>query len=152
MRKEQRDIEPGEEVEEENSRNECVLGRDQIEDENAGTGESLAQGEPMLAEEFALEKISFRTFPAERFTEEADDQHRAINAVATPGKLRALRVKGHHDPDAKPEESRHDCDLAKQKKAIQTLRALGDHGYRLGIKTAVANGCNIGWSIARIRN
>ena len=47
----------------------------------------------MLAKEFALEKISFRAFPAERFTEEADDEHRAIDAVATPGKLRSLRVK-----------------------------------------------------------
>ena len=136
MRKEERDIEPGEEVEEENSRNERVLRCDQIKDEHADTGECLAEGEAMLAEEFALEKISFRAFPAERFTEEADDEHRAVNAVATPGKLRALRVKRHHYPDAKPEERRHDPDLAEQKKTIQSLRALGDHGYRLGFTTA----------------
>src|SRR5206468_1315182 len=81
VRKEERDIKPGEEVEEENSRNERVLRCDQIEDKYASTGEGLAEGEAMLAEEFALEKISFRAFPAERFTKEADDEHRAINAV-----------------------------------------------------------------------
>src|SRR5262245_55437245 len=91
----------------------------------------------MLTEEFALEKIPFRAFPAERFTQEADDEHRAIDAVATPGKLRSLGVKGDHHPDAKPEKNRHDSDLAEQKKTIQSLRALGDHGYRLGIKTVV---------------
>ncbi len=59
-----RDIEPGEEVEEEDSRDEAVLSRDQVKDEDADAGESLAQGEAMLAEQFALQEIPFRAFPA----------------------------------------------------------------------------------------
>ncbi len=135
--KQERDIKPGDEIEEENSRDEAVLGRDQVKDEQADAGKGLAQGEAMLAQQFALEKISLRAFPAERFPEQADDEHRAINAVAPPGELGPFRVKGHHHPDPKPEKPGHDRDLAKQKKAIQSLRALGQHGYRLGITTAV---------------
>jgi hypothetical protein len=54
MRKEQRDIKPGNEVEEKESRDEGVLGGDEIKNEHAYAGECLAQGEAMLAEKFAL--------------------------------------------------------------------------------------------------
>src|SRR5439155_12561651 len=91
----------------------------------------------MLAQEFALQEIIFRTLATQRFSEKPNDQHRAINAVTAPGELRAGRIEGHHHPNAKPKERPHDRDLAEQKNAIQSLRALGDHGYRLGIKTAV---------------
>ena len=39
MRKEQGDVEPRHEVEEEDTRDECVLGRDQVKEERADAGE-----------------------------------------------------------------------------------------------------------------
>ena len=59
VRKEQGDVKPGDEIEEENSRDEAVLRRDEVKDEQADAGHSLAESEPMLAEQFALEKIFF---------------------------------------------------------------------------------------------
>ena len=131
MGKEEGDVEPGNEIEKEKSRNERVLGRDQIKDEHSNTGQSLAEREPMLAEQFALKKISFRTFAAEGFTQKPDNEGCAVDAVAMPGQVRARRIKSDHEPDANPEETSHDRDLAKQKNAIQSLGPLGDHGYRL---------------------
>ena len=67
MRKKKRDIKPRDKVEEEKSRDERVLGRDQIEDQRADAGEGLAQAQPVLPEQFVLEKIIFRSVAAERF-------------------------------------------------------------------------------------
>ena len=87
MREKQGDIEPRHEVEEENSRDERVLGRDQVKDERADAGEGLAQTQPMLAQQFVLEEIIFRTVAAERFERHAQDEQPAINAVASPGQF-----------------------------------------------------------------
>ena len=56
--------------------------------------------------------------------------------IAPPGELAAVGVKGDHDPDAEPEEQGDDDDLAEQEKAVETLRALRDHGYasRQGVR------------------
>ena len=79
MREEQRDIKPGHEIEEENSRDEGVLGRDQEKDEGADTGEGLAQTEPVLPKQFVLEEIIFRSVTAERFERHAEHEQRAID-------------------------------------------------------------------------
>src|ERR1043166_387928 len=129
MREEQGHIEPGNKIEEEDSRDESVLGSDQIEDEGAGAGEDLPQSQAMLAQQFVLEKIIFRPVTAERFDQHSQNQQPAVNAVATPGQLRSRRMEGDHDPDPEPEEDRHQHDLAKQENAIQTLRALRNHDY-----------------------
>src|SRR2546423_2911461 len=101
MGKEQGDIKPGHEVEEENSRDEGVLGRDEIEDECANAGESLAQTQPVLAEQFVLKEIIFRPVTAERFERHPEHEKSAINGVTSPGPLGAAgRVKRDHDPDA----------------------------------------------------
>ncbi len=60
MRKEQRDVEPRNKIEEKDSRNERVFGRDQIEDEQADAGDGLAQAQPMRPKQFILQKIIFR--------------------------------------------------------------------------------------------
>ena len=128
MREEQGDVEPGNEIEEENSRDEGVLGRDQIKDEGADAGEDLPQTQPMLAQQFVLEEIILRAVAAQRLDRHSQHQQPAVNAIAAPGEFRAAgRIKGDHDPDAEPEEDGDDEDLAEQENAIETLRALRDH-------------------------
>src|SRR5688572_25935014 len=128
MGEEQRDIEPWDEVEEENTRDERVLGRDQIKDQRPDAGEGLAQAQPMLAEQFVLEKIILRAVTAERFERHPQDEQAAVNAVAAPGPFRsAIGIKRHHYPDAQPEEEGDNDDLAEQENAIESLRALRDH-------------------------
>ena len=60
MRKQQDDIEQRNEVEEENARNECVLGRDQVKNERADAGDRLPQAEAMLAQQIVLQEIIAR--------------------------------------------------------------------------------------------
>ena len=130
VRKQQGDVKPRHEVEEENSRNERVLGRDQVKDECAGAGESLAQTQAMLTEQFVLQEIVFRTVAAERFERHAQDEQSAIDAVASPGPFRAAGgIKRDHDPDAKIEKNRHERDLAEQENSVETLRSLRNHDY-----------------------
>ena len=129
MGKEQSDVEPRHEIEEEQPGDERVLRRDQIENEGADTGEGLAQTEPMLPEQFVLQKIIFRSITAQGFQSHAEHEQPAINGVAPPGPLGAARrIKRHHYPDAEPEKQRDHHDLAEQEDAIKTLRALRDHG------------------------
>src|SRR5690348_14884089 len=81
MREKERDVEPGQKIEEENSRDKGVLCRDQVKNEDADARESLAKREAMLAQEFALQKIAFRALPTERLAKQTDDEHRAVNAI-----------------------------------------------------------------------
>ena len=127
MREEERDVEPGDEIEKENTRDESVLRRDQIKNEGADAGHRLAQGEPVLAKQLGLEKEIFRAFAAERFRQNADHQHGVIAGVATGRELGAGDVKGHHHPHPKPEERSDNSELAEEKNPIQSLRALSEH-------------------------
>src|SRR3954462_15602705 len=101
---EEHHVEPRDEVEEEESRDEAVLRRDQIKDERADAGEGLAQTQAMLPEQFVLQKIVLRPIPAKRFEGHAENEKRAIDAIAPPGQLCARGVERHHYPDAEPEE------------------------------------------------
>jgi hypothetical protein len=83
----------------------------------------------MLAEQFVLKEIILRAVAAQRLNRHSQNQQPAVNAIAVPRELRSRRIKGDHDPDAKPEENRHEQDLAEQEYAIQTLRALRNHDY-----------------------
>ena len=130
MREEQRDIEPWNKVEEENSRDETVLGRDQIKDERADAGEGLAQAQPMLAEQFVLQEIILRSVAAERLQRHARGPATRNKCCSGARSVRRRRrMEGDHDPDAEPEEDRDEDDLAEQEKAIETFRALRDHDY-----------------------
>ena len=129
MGEEQRDVEPRDKVEKENSRNERVLGGDEVNHQHADADEGLAKTEPMLPEQFVLQKIIFRAATGERFQKDPENKQAAVNAVATPRQLGAGRIEGHHDPDAEPEKGGHDHDLTEQEKAVETFRALRNHGY-----------------------
>ena len=59
MRKEKRDVEPGDKIEKENTRDERVLRRDEIKDERADAGDRLAKREPMLPEQLGLQENNF---------------------------------------------------------------------------------------------
>ena len=127
MRKEQRHIQPRDEIEEKDARNEGVLRRDQVKHERAGAGNGLAQAEAMLPEQFVLQKIMLRSVAAERLQQHAENEHSAVRAVTLPGQAGGGGVKGCHHPDAKPEEQGDNNDLAEQEKAIKTFRPLRDH-------------------------
>src|ERR1051326_7449247 len=128
MGKEQSDVEPGDEVEEENSRDEGVLGRDQVEDQGADAGKCLAQTEAVLPEQFVLKEIIFRSVAAERFERHAEHEQRAIDGVTPHGPMRATgRINRHEQPEAEKKEGRDEHDLAEQENTIKTLRALRDH-------------------------
>ena len=129
MREEQRDVEPGNKVEKENSRNERVLGGDEIKHEHPDAGERLPKTEAMLPEQFVLQKIITRAAAGERFQEHPKNEQATVNAVTSPGKLGTGRIKSHHDPDAEPEKCGHHHDLAEEEKAVETFRALRNHGY-----------------------
>jgi len=137
MRKEQRDVEPRNKVKEKDSRNERVLRRNQIQDERAGTGNGLAQAQAVLPEQFVLEKIIFRAVTGKRLQKHPEHQHAAVDAVTAPGQFRAGRVKRDHHPDTEPEKKSDNNDLAEQEKAVETFRALRNHGY----------GAVIGWRV-----
>ena len=140
MREEQGDIEPGNKVKEENSRNEGVLGGDEIKNQQAGAGDSLPKTEPMLPQQFVLQKIISRTAASERFQTHAENEQAAVDAVTSPGQLRARRVKRHHHPNTEPEQKSDDDDLAEQEKAVETFRALRNHGYGAGVRWRVRDG------------
>jgi len=127
MREEQGDIEPGNKVEEENSRNERVLGGDEIKNQQAGAGDGLPKTEPMLPQQFVLQKIITRAAAGERFQEHPENEQAAVNAVTSPGELGTRRIKRHHDPDAEPEKRGDDDDLAKQEDTVKSFRPLRDH-------------------------
>ena len=129
MREEQSDVEPGDEVEKENARDEGVLRRDEIKDERDDAGEGLAKREPVLAQELVLQEIIFRAVAADGFDRHAENEEEAVNAVAAPGQLAAIGVEGDHDPDAEPEKGGDDEDLAEEEKAVEPFRALRNHGY-----------------------
>ena len=129
MRQEQRDVEPRDKVEKENSRNERVLGGDEIKHEHPDAGERLPKTEAMLPEQFVLQKVITRAAAGERFQEHPKNEQATVNAVTSPGKLGTGRIKSHHDPDAEPEKRGHDHDLAEEEKAVETFRALRNHGY-----------------------
>src|SRR6266480_248981 len=114
MRKQQRYVQPRNKVKEENARNECVLGRDQIKDQRPCAGDSLPKAKPMLTKQFVLQEIIFRAVASERFEKHAEHEHAAVNAVTAPGQVRAGRIKGDQDPDSEPEERRNNGDLAEQ--------------------------------------
>ena len=83
----------------------------------------------MLAEQFVLEEIIFRSVTAERFQRHPEDEQAAIDGVTSPGPVGAAgHIKRDHYPNAEKEEDRDENDLAQQKNAIKTLRALRDHG------------------------
>src|SRR5258708_23013825 len=105
VREEEHDVEPRDEVEEEESRDKAVLRRDQVKNERADAGESLAQTQAMLPEQFVLQKIVLRSVPAKRFEGHAENEERAIDTVAPPGQLRPGGAERHHHPDAEPEEA-----------------------------------------------
>ena len=128
MGEQQNEIEQRNEVEEENARDKTVLRRDQVKNERADAGDRLAQAEAMLAQKAVLQEIIARAFAAERFNRQAEDEQAAINAVAPPGERRAGRVKGYHDPDADPKQECDENNLTEQEKAMQTFRAMRDHG------------------------
>ena len=140
MRKKQRDVKPRHEVEEKDSGDERVLGRDQVENEQANAGNGLAKTEPMLPQQFVLPKIIFRTAPGQRLQTHSENNQAAVNAVALPGQFRAGRIKSHHDPDAEPEERCDHHDLAEQQKAVETFCALRNHGYCDPIGVRVRDG------------
>jgi len=127
MRKEKSDVEPRNEIEEKESRNECIFGGDEIEHQQADAGDGLAHTQPMRSKQFILQKIIFR--PTERFQEHAENEDAAINAVASPSQFGTGRIKGDHYPNAKPEKQRDHDDLAKQEEAVKTFRPLRDHDY-----------------------
>jgi len=127
MGKEEGDIEPRNEIEEEDSRNECIFGGDEIEHQQADAGDGLAHAQPMRSKQFILQKIIFRA--TERFQEHTENEDAAINAVAPPGQFGTGRVKGDHYPNANPEKQRDNDDLAKQEEAVKTFRPLRDHDY-----------------------
>ena len=79
----------------------------------------------MRPEQFILQKIIFGA--TERFEDHSDYEYAAINAVSTPGQLAAGNVERHHDPDAEPKQSRHDCDLAEKEQPIKTFGSLRYH-------------------------
>jgi hypothetical protein len=83
----------------------------------------------MLPEQFVLQKIIVRAAAGERFQKHPQNEQAAVNAVTSPGQLGAGRIKSHHDPDAEPEKRGHDHDLAEEEKAVETFRALRNHGY-----------------------
>ena len=127
MREEQGDVEPRNEVEQKDTRNERVLGRDQIKHQQTDAGGGLAQAESMRAQQFVLQKKVFGT--VQRFQSQSEDEHAAVNAVALPGEGAGGRgrIKRHHDPDAEPEKRGHDDDLAKQEDAVKSFRPLREH-------------------------
>src|ERR1700682_5773317 len=81
----------------------------------------------MLTQQFVVQEIILGSVAGERFEQETDDEHAAVNAVSPPGELGPGRIERDHDPDAEPEKRGDDQDLTKQEKAIKTLLALGDH-------------------------
>src|ERR1043166_3056317 len=125
MGKQARDVEPRDEVEEKYTRNERVLGRDQIDHEQSNAGDGLPKAQPMWPKQFVLQKIILG--PAERFEQHSEHQASAINPVTSPGRLGARRVKGHHDPDPEPEQASDHNELAKQKQPVKSFRPLCDH-------------------------
>lgn len=138
MRKEQSNIEPGNKIEEKDSRNECVLGGDEIEYEQADAGNGLAHAEPMRSQQFILQKVTFRA--TKRFQEHAKNEHAAIDAVAPPGQFGAGRMKRDHHPNTKPEKQRDHDDLAKQKEVVKTFRPLRDHDYWAWVEMRLRDG------------
>jgi hypothetical protein len=118
MREEQGYVEPWNKIKEEDSRDEGVLGRNQVKNEGADAGENLPQTQSMLAQQFVLEKIVLRAVAAERLDRHSQNQQPAVNAIAAPRQLRSRGIKGDHHPDAEPEKNRHEYDLAEQENAI----------------------------------
>src|ERR1700676_848120 len=127
MREEQGHVEPWNKIKEEDSRDEGVLGRNQIKNEGADAGEHLPQTQSMLAQQFVLEEIVLRAVTAQRLDRHSQNQQPAVNAISAPGQFRPWRIKRDHDPDAEPEKNRHERDLAEKENAIQTLGALRNH-------------------------
>src|ERR1700730_12651491 len=125
MREEKCDIEPGNEIEQKDTRNKCVLGRDEIKHQQSSAGGGLPETESMRAQQFVLKKKVFGT--AQCFQSQSQHEHPAVNAVTAPGQRAARRVKGDHDPDADPEKRGDDDDLAKQEEAVKSFRPLRDH-------------------------
>lgn len=140
MREKQGHVEPWNKIKEKDSRDEGVLGRNQIKNEGADAGENLPQTQSMLAQQFVLEEIVLRAIAAQRLDCHSQNQQPAVNAIPVPRQLRSRRIEGDHDPDAEPEEDRHKYDLAEEKNAIQTLRALRNHDYFLKPMRRVRDG------------
>lgn len=140
MREEQRDIEPGNKVEEKHSRNERVLGGDEVKHQHSNTGQGLAKTEAMLPKQLIVQEIVFRAAARKRFQEHSENEQAAVDAVTSPGQFRARRVKRHHYPDTEPEQKSDDDDLAEQEKAVETFRALRNHGYGDGVGLRVRDG------------
>ena len=125
MREEEYDVEPRNEIEQEYTRNKCVLGGDEIKHQQSNAGRRLSETEPMRAQQFVLEKKVFGT--AQCFQSQSQHEHPTVNAVPAPGQGAAGRIKHHHDPDADPENCGDDDDLAKQEDAVKSFRPLRDH-------------------------
>jgi hypothetical protein len=92
----------------------------------------------MRAKQFILEEKIFRA--AQCFQSQTEHEHSTVNSVSAPGERAALRIKRDHDPDADPEERRHDDDLAKQEEAVKSFRPLREHDYLTALAMRVRDG------------
>ncbi|MEY2525607.1 MAG: hypothetical protein QOE73_378 [Verrucomicrobiota bacterium] len=94
----------------------------------------------MLPQQFILQEIILRAVARERFQEHSHDEQAAVNAIPAPCQFGAGRIKCDHGPDTNPEKRRHDQDLAEQEKAVETFRALRNHGYVAGVDVRLRDG------------
>ena len=117
MGEKESDIQPRDKIEEENSGDERILGRDQVNDEQTDAGDRLSKAQPMRPQQFIAPKGILGA--AQRLESHAQDEDAAVNAVTPPGEIfDSRRVKRDHDPYAKPEQQSDDQDLAKYEEAV----------------------------------
>jgi hypothetical protein len=139
VREKQSHIQPWDEIEKEDSGDECVLGGNEVDDQQPDAGNGLPQAEPVRSEQFVADQVILG--PAERFQSHTQNEHAAINAVTAPRQVcHSGSIKCDHDPDAKPKEQRHDENLAKHEDAVETFGPLRNHGYGSRIVERVRDG------------
>src|SRR2546430_417877 len=83
VRKEQRDVQPWHEVEQEHAGDKRVFRGDEIKHKQTDARRGLAKTEPVRPQQFVLQKEIFRA--AQRFQSQSEDEHSAVTAVAAPG-------------------------------------------------------------------